>query len=49
MNGLIAFFDILGYQSFLENNSAEQSALKVFDFITESPSKVKDKLRQNSG
>jgi hypothetical protein len=37
MNGLIAFFDILGYQSFLENNSASESALKVLDLITGIP------------
>jgi hypothetical protein len=35
MNGLIAFFDILGYQSFLENNSAIESAEKVLELITE--------------
>jgi hypothetical protein len=37
MTGLIAFFDILGYQSFLENNSASESALEVLDLITRIP------------
>lgn len=32
-NGLIGFFDILGYQSFLENNDAETAALEVLDII----------------
>jgi hypothetical protein len=37
MNGLIAYFDILGYQSFLENNSGAESALKVLELITGIP------------
>jgi hypothetical protein len=37
MTGLIAFFDILGYQSFLENNSASDSALNVLDLINKIP------------
>lgn len=41
MKGLIAFFDILGYQSFLENNSATESALEVLDLITAIPLKAK--------
>jgi hypothetical protein len=46
MNGLIAFFDILGYQSFLENNSASDTAasdaaLNVLKLITEIPLGVK--------
>jgi hypothetical protein len=41
MNGLIAFFDILGYQSFLENNSATESAEKVLGFINDIPNTVK--------
>jgi hypothetical protein len=44
MNGLIAFFDTLGYQSFLENNSGEDSALKVFDLISKTPHRVKDEF-----
>src|SRR5271157_3143491 len=42
MKGLIGFFDILGYQSFLENNSATDSALEVLDTITGIPAKLKD-------
>lgn len=37
MKGVIAFLDILGYQSFLENNSATESALKVLDMVTRLP------------
>jgi hypothetical protein len=44
MNGLIAFFDILGYQSFLENNSATQSAEKVLKLITEIPEQTKSEV-----
>ncbi len=33
MKGFIGFFDILGYQNFLKNNSAEESINKVFDII----------------
>lgn len=48
MNGLICFFDILGYQSFLENNSASETAsdtaLKVLDIITTTVPEVKDRL-----
>ena len=44
MNGLIAFFDILGYQSFLENNGTSDSARKVLKLITETPSKVKNEI-----
>lgn len=49
MNGLIAFFDILGYQSFLENNAssdaaASETALKVLRLITEIPLEVKGTL-----
>ena len=41
MNGLIGFFDILGYQNFLNNNSAIDSALEVLDIITGIPVEVK--------
>lgn len=46
MNGLIAFFDILGYQSFLENNSApensaSETAEKVLAIITDLPKQTK--------
>ena len=33
--GLIAFFDILGYSAFMENNKVEDAALKINDFINE--------------
>lgn len=36
--GLIAFFDILGYQSFLEQNEPEDAAEKILQFVK----KVKD-------
>jgi hypothetical protein len=46
MNGLIAFFDILGYQSFLENNSATESAEKVLKLITDIPQKAKSEVAE---
>lgn len=42
MKGLIGFFDILGYQNFLENNSATDSALEVLDIITGIPVEVRN-------
>ena len=33
--GLVAFFDILGYSAFMENNEVEDAALKINDFINE--------------
>lgn len=42
MKGLIGFFDILGYQNFLENNSATESALEVLGIITGMPMEVKE-------
>src|SRR5438034_666770 len=44
MNGLIAFLDILGYQSFLENNSATDSALNVLELIIKTPHNVATQL-----
>jgi hypothetical protein len=42
MEGLIAYFDILGYQSFLENNNdALESAKGVLKLINELPEKAK--------
>jgi hypothetical protein len=41
MNGLIAYFDILGYQSFLQNNSASATAETVLELITHLPQQVK--------
>lgn len=41
-SGLIAFCDILGYRSFLKNNSAEDACTKVLDIINEAPSKTKE-------
>ena len=40
MKGLITFIDILGYQSFLENNSATDSALRVLKLVTDLPKSV---------
>src|SRR4029077_25969 len=36
-NSLVAYFDILGYQSFLKTNSALETAEKVFELVKESP------------
>ena len=47
MYGLIAFFDILGYQSFLENNSAEDNAKHVLDLINQLPNSVKKEFPQH--
>lgn len=47
MNGLVGFFDILGYQSFLENNSASDSALEVLRIINDVPQQAK-KLVQSA-
>jgi len=44
MRGIISFCDILGYQSFLANNSATESALKVLDIITSAPKSVKSRF-----
>jgi hypothetical protein len=51
MNGLIAFFDILGYQSFLENNrnikpqnSAINTAERVLQLITDIPNQVRNEM-----
>jgi hypothetical protein len=44
MTGLIAFFDILGYQTFLSNTTAEESVNKVLALITETPTKVTKKF-----
>jgi hypothetical protein len=42
MNGLITFIDILGYQSFLENNSATDSARKVLSLINQLPAQTRE-------
>lgn len=44
MAGIIAFFDILGYQSFLENNSAPESALSTLKIITDLPEQVEKEV-----
>src|SRR5580698_3663899 len=44
MAGVIAFFDILGYQNFLENNSAPESALKTLKLINDIPKHVQKDL-----
>jgi len=36
-HSLVAYFDILGYQSFLKNNSALETAEKVFQLVKSSP------------
>lgn len=43
MNGLVAYLDILGYQSFLENNpnAASETAEKVLDLIAKTPESTK--------
>ena len=46
MKGLIAFIDILGYQSFLENNSATDSARSVLKLVTDLPRTVDARNRQ---
>jgi hypothetical protein len=46
MKGLIAFLDILGYQSFLENNSATESALKVLEMVTTLPKDTHTQVAQ---
>ncbi|SEF97938.1 hypothetical protein [Nitrosomonas ureae] len=33
MKGIIGFFDILGYQNFLENNSEIEYAKKIIELI----------------
>jgi hypothetical protein len=50
MPGAIAFLDILGYQSFLANNSASEStdaALEVLEMITALPKRVQAELSEN--
>lgn len=42
MNGLIAYFDILGYQNFLKNNSAEASVSDVLDILNNLPNMIKE-------
>ena len=39
-NSLLAYFDILGYQAFLKNNSALETAEKVFQIVKEAPKKA---------
>jgi hypothetical protein len=36
-NSIVAYFDILGYQSFLKSNSALETAEKVFQLVKSSP------------
>lgn len=48
MRGLIGFFDILGYQNFLENNSATDSALEVLNIITNVPVQVRSISNTNA-
>lgn len=46
MKGLVGFFDILGYQSFLENNSASRSALDVLKIINDIPQRAREATKQ---
>jgi hypothetical protein len=46
MKGLVGFFDILGYQSFLENNSASESALKVLQIINDVPKRATESVAE---
>jgi hypothetical protein len=39
-NSLVAYFDILGYQSFLKSNSALATAEKVFELVKGAPTKA---------
>jgi hypothetical protein len=39
-NSLVAYFDILGYQSFLKSNSALETAEKVFELVKGAPKKA---------
>lgn len=45
MKGLIVFIDILGYQSFLENNSAEETARNVLKMIRNLPRSINDEIK----
>ena len=46
MNGLISFCDILGYQSFLANNSATEAAIDVLDIINGTPLAVREEFNE---
>lgn len=46
MQGILSFFDILGYQSYLENNTSSESALEVLELITSIPHVIKNDFRQ---
>lgn len=48
MKGIIGFFDILGYQSFLKNNSAEESVNVVLNSITGVPEEVGNIIKKVS-
>ena len=48
MKGIIGFFDILGYQSFLRNNSAEESVNAVLNSITGVPAEVGKEIQKVS-
>lgn len=45
--GIIGFFDILGYQSFLQNNSAEYAAKEVFSTLTNLDKKIPELLSES--
>lgn len=48
MKGLIGFFDILGYQNFLENNSATDSATAVLKIINSIPAAVENHMKKTA-
>lgn len=45
--GIIGFFDILGYQNFLENNSEIDYAEKIIDMVLALPQEAIDSLKKN--
>ena len=48
MKGVVAFFDILGYQNIIDNNEIEKVSKIITDILKVAPSKSKDSLRSIS-
>lgn len=48
MNGVIGFFDILGYKSFLKHNTELEIAREVISIINKVPAEALTKLTENS-
>jgi hypothetical protein len=46
MNGLIGFFDILGYKNFLNNNSEVEQAKKTLEIVNNLPHTVKSDFKR---